>query len=239
VRHRPGFFVVLASVLLAAACSTVSRAPRPGLVAAIDWSGLEPIDVKGIDIAYASPAADFARYTKVMLDPVEVVFDEGWEPLEPGSAFPIAERDLERLRQDISQLTHETFTRYIARGGQYGVVEEPAPGVLRIRMRVVDLHLNAPDFPTVSRSYQYARSAGEMTLVADLIDGETGALVGRVVDRWVDPEDNWLRWMNRMETNAALRKGVESWAEALKRQLEVASIRNRMQGAGEGIRRDR
>ena len=65
--------VALAVVALTASCSTVSRAPRPELVAAIDWSGLEPIDIKGIDIAYASPTADFSGYTKVMLDPVMIL----------------------------------------------------------------------------------------------------------------------------------------------------------------------
>lgn len=233
-------FVVMALAVAAygGGCSTVSRAPRPELVAAIDWSGLEPIDIKGIDIAFASPAANFADYSKVMLDPVEVVFAEDWEPLQVGSPFPVSERDLERLRQDVAALTEDRFKRFVERGGPYEVVDEPGPGVLRIQARLVDVRLNAPDFPTVNRSYQYARSAGEMTLVAELIDGETGALVGRVVDRWIDPEQNELRWMTRLENAMALQKGVESWAEALKRQLEVASIRKRMEGAGEGIRRD-
>jgi hypothetical protein len=100
----------------------------------------------------------------------------------------------------------------------------------------VEVQLNAPDLPTATRTEQFARSAGEWTLVAELVDARSGALVGRLVDRWEDPEEQYLRRMTRVENAQALRRATESWVRAIRRHLEVAGIRNRMEGAGEGLR---
>ena len=38
-------------------CTGLAGGPRPGLVAGADWSGLEPVDIRGIDIRMRSGAA--------------------------------------------------------------------------------------------------------------------------------------------------------------------------------------
>jgi len=38
--------------------------------------GLQKINVKGLDLAYARPGASLAAYKRVKLDPVEVQFDK-------------------------------------------------------------------------------------------------------------------------------------------------------------------
>jgi hypothetical protein len=46
--------------------------------------GLQRVDVKGIDLAYARPGASLAAYKRVRIDPVDVEFDASWDPVAPG-----------------------------------------------------------------------------------------------------------------------------------------------------------
>lgn len=228
--------VVVGAVLALAGCTGMSGMPRPELVTGADWSGLEPVHMKGIDIASVRPGAEFGRYDRVLLEPIEVTFAPEWEPLRPGSSFPVAERDLDKLRQDVAEPLHESFVKTISQGGKYPLSEDPGPGVVRIRLRVADVRLNAPNLESPGRSEQWARSAGEMTLLAELIDAESGTLLARIIDRWIDP-DGPLQRYTRVDNNLAIGRAAEEWADAIRRHLEVASIRDRMHGAGEGLKK--
>lgn len=227
---------VVGAALALAGCTGMSGMPRPELVTGADWSGLEPVHMKDIDIASVRPGAEFGRYDRVLLEPIAVEFAPEWEPLRPGSPFPLSERDLEKLRQDVAEPLHESFVKTIGQGGKYPLVEEPGPGVLRIRLRVADVRLNAPNLESPGRSEQWARSAGEMTLLAELIDAESGALLARIVDRWFDP-DGPLQRYTWVDNNLAIGRAAEEWAQAIRRQLEVAGIKDRMHGAGEGLKK--
>lgn len=222
--------------LVLAGCTGMSGMPRPELVAGADWAGLEPVHMKGMDIASVRPGAEFGRYDRVLLEPIEVGFAPEWEPLRPGSSFPVSERDLEELRQDVAEPLRESFVKAIGQGGKYPLVEEPGPGVVRIRLGVADVRLNAPNLETPGRSEQWAKSAGEMTLVAELIDAESGLLLARIIDRWIDP-DGPLQRYTWVDNNLAIGRAAEEWADAIRRHLEVAGIRDRMHGAGEGLKK--
>ncbi|MBS1200454.1 MAG: hypothetical protein H6R27_1132 [Proteobacteria bacterium] len=228
--------VPAALALVLGGCAGTSGMPRPEVVAGADWSGLEPVHMKGVDIAHVRRGVDFGAYDKVLLEPIEVEFAPDWELLRPASRFPVSERDLEGLRKDVAEPLRDSLVRYIGRGGNYPLVEDPGPGVVRLRLRIVDVRLNAPNLEASSRSEEWARSAGEMTLVAELIDAETGVLLGRVIDRWIDP-DGPLERYTWVENDLAIGRAAEDWAEAIRRHLEVASIRNRMHGAGEGLKK--
>lgn len=219
-----------------AGCTGMGGMPNPVLMAGYDWAGLEAIEMHGMDYAAVDPLADFSRYSRIMVDPVEVSFAKGWEPLKPGSTFVAAEHDVERLKQDLGEVVQEGFERQIREGGRFGLADAPAPGVLRIHARLVDVRLNAPALPAPARTEQFARSAGEWTLVADLVDADSGAVVGRLVDRWTDPEEQYLQRMTQVENTRALWRATDAWAGAVSRHLDVAGIRKRMEGAGEGLR---
>ena len=228
--------VTVSAAAWLAACAGIAGGPNPATVAGYDWAGLETIEMRGIDLAAVDPLVDFGGYSSMIVDPVEVTFAAEWEPTRPASSFDYSERDLQRLKEDVGKVVREGFEDKIGRGDRYPLADAPGPGVLRIRAQLVDVRLNAPDLPTAARTEQYARSAGEWTLVADLVDAESGAVVGRLVDRWVDPEEQYLKRYTRADNTLALWRATRAWALAVRRHLEVAAIRNRMEGTGEGLR---
>lgn len=219
-----------------AGCAGVANMPSPALMAGFDWTGLEPIEMRGMDYAAVDPLADFGGYTGVIVDPVGVSLDRDSAPLRPGSTFEYSEKDLLKLEEWLGEVVHERFVEAIRAGQRYSLGQEPGPGVLRIHARLVDVRLNAPDLPTPSRTEQWARSAGEWTLVAELVDTQSGEVVARLVDRWIDPEEQYMQRMTRVENLRALQRAADAWALAVRRHLDVAGIKNRMEGAGEGLR---
>jgi len=205
-------------------------------VASYDWAGLEPVEMHGMDYAAVDPATNFGGYSKVIVDPVEVSLDREWTPLKRGPYLDYDEEDLRKLEERLGEVVREGFVEQLDAAERYAVVEEPGPGVLRIHARLVEVRLNAPDLNVAGRTEQFARSAGEWTLVADLVDAESGAVVARLVDRWMDPEQQYLQRMTRVENARALQRAVDEWVRIVRRHLDVADIRNRMEGAGEGLR---
>jgi hypothetical protein len=55
--------------------------------------------------------------------------------------------------------------------------------VLRVKIKILNLYVNAPDTMAAGRSRTFTVSAGEMTMFMELYDSETGAVLARVVDR--------------------------------------------------------
>jgi hypothetical protein len=102
------------------------------------------------------------------------------------------------------------------------VVNAPGDDVLRIKAEIRDLYINAPDVPSATITHTYALSAGEMTLVAELRDSATGALIARVIDRKKDPEKTWLELTTRVDNVAAAQQAAAGWARTLRERLDAA-----------------
>ena len=117
-----------------------------------------------------------------MLDPVEVSFDKNWDP-RGSTRSRLDAADPQAIRQGLAKLARDVFKRELEKKGGYPLVEEPGEDVLRVRAQIVDLYINAPDTngPGITRTY--VMNAGEMTLVAELYDSQTNALIGACIDR--------------------------------------------------------
>lgn len=229
--------IICLALILIGGCSAGGAMPREERIRQYDAAGLEPDTLRGVDLAWFRPTTDFSRYQAVIVDPVTVDFLEDWEIKRPGSAFTVTDKEVDKMKADLAGAVYDKFTHDIQQGKKYPLVSEPAAGVLRIKLALVDMRLNAPDFQYPGRLEQYARSAGEWTLVAELIDAESGELVGRLMDHWIDPDEERAKRFTRIENDLALSRAAHVWAEAVRRKLEVSQIRTRMEGAGEGLRR--
>lgn len=203
----------LALVLLAS-CATQS-VPE-------SWDGLERVERRGLDQVFVRPGTDLSQYDKVMLDPVEVSFDRSWDPR--GSRIGLETADPQAIRKGLASLAREVFREELEAAGGYELVEEPGPDVLRVRAQIVDLYINAPDIPRASATRTYVVNAGRMTLVAELYDSQTNALIARVVDRERGREYgiNELQIANAVTNTAEARRVLREWADILRNALDRA-----------------
>ncbi len=170
------------ALLAAVVCGAVLAADAPE-----SWDGLIEVEPKRLDAVFLLPGADFRAYTKVMIDPTEVAFRKDWlSDVNQSSrdlSRRIAEADAEKIlaagRANFDDVFHAAF----AEAG-YPVAEAPGPDVLRISSAVINLSISAPmpDKGT-ARSMTLVADAGEAILVLEVRDSQTGALLGRAIDR--------------------------------------------------------
>ncbi|MCV2367480.1 DUF3313 domain-containing protein [Roseateles oligotrophus] len=189
----------------------------------ISHDGLEQIKSKDADLVYARPGASLAGYTKVMLGPVDVAFSKNWDPKRPGSHFKISSEEREEIRSGVANLVRDEFFKTLQAKDGYQVVDVAGPDVLKLKVSIIELYVNAPDVATAGRSKTYVTSAGEMTLFLEAFDSETGQVLARVVDR---QESNMrggqLTWSNRVMNQSEGELIASGWARKLRKALDKA-----------------
>lgn len=215
-------------VFLAAVAAIATLAVSLPSVSATDsapdtWEGLKKVKRPGLDTVYIREGVTLAKYERVMLDPVEVSFDKSWDPRgKTGSRLDSA--DPTAIRQSLAKLARDVFRRELEKKGGYPLVEEPGDDVLRVRAQIVDLYINAPETNSPGITRTYVVNAGEMTLVAELYDSQTNALIARVTDRQRGLERglNELQIANRVTNTAEADRILSSWAHRLRTALDKA-----------------
>ena len=212
-----------AATLLAmtvALSSALAASGKNELEARMSRDGLEKTKVKNIDLAYARPGTSLVAYKRVKLDPVEVAFSPSWNPTRTGSSLKLSSEEKEAIRTGVAKLVEEEFAKEIQAGGRYQVVSEAGPDVLRVRAGIVNLYINAPDTGP-ARSRTIVRSAGEMTLIAELTDSTSGQVLARVADRQ-EATDTRMQIANGMVNETEARWIAADWAKALRKALDNA-----------------
>ena len=173
------FPTIAVALLIGSAAITAQAANSPE-----SWSGLVEVNARQFDSAFLLPGADFRPYTKVMLDEPQVAFRDNWLNSGSGSRARtrVTEADAERILATVSTNTTDIFAREFERAG-FKVVTAAGPDVLRVRIGVVNLFVNAPDTLSAGRSRSFTTNAGEATLIMELRDSQTKALLASVADR--------------------------------------------------------
>jgi hypothetical protein len=165
------------SVLLAGAPLAEAASPPAS------WDGLTRVSSKKFDYVYLLPGADFRTYTKVMLDPAEVAFQKNWlrDYNSRSASMRMSQSDAQRMLGEVQQGFEEVFRKAYPAGG-YTITDTPGPDVLRVRTAVVNLNVAAPDVMAPGRTRTFSQEAGGASLIIEVRDSTTNALLGRAVD---------------------------------------------------------
>jgi hypothetical protein len=228
--HRRHFWLAgAASTLMIGFGGSAAAAKAPE-----SWDGLVKAKSKRLDLVYLQPGADFRGYTKVMLDTTEVAFEKNWRrdynSTTMGLSQRVSDTELQKVIAEGVTKATDLFAEACTEGG-YPVVTEPGPDVLRLRTGIVNIKVTAPDRPTAGRGYSFAEEAGWATLVVEVRDSQTGALMGRAVDGRV-AGDTTVGWRNRMTNRSDFRQVVKSWAKTSVRGLDELKALSPINEAG-------
>jgi hypothetical protein len=180
--RRHCFSVTAATLVGAMIFSAAQAAENPSP----SWDGLIAVGSTRLDAVYLMPGADFRTYTKVMFDPTEVALKQNWLRDYNNSvgdlSSKISNADVQKAFETIRTKFSDIFAKAYSDAG-YQVVTTPGPDVLRVRTGVMNLSVNAPDTSPARNSRSFSREAGEATLILEARDSESGAVLGRAVDR--------------------------------------------------------
>ena len=210
---------VLAAALLA---GTPLHAAKPPA----SWDGLVQVKSKRLEFVYLQPGADFRGYTKVLLDPAEVAFHKDWQRDYNRTATlsgRVSNADVQEAIRLGVEGARDIFTNSWAKAG-YSLADAPGPDVVRVKIGIVNIRVNAPDRQTPGRSYSFSDEAGQATLFIEARDSMTGSLLGRAVD----PKavgDTPMTWRTGASNRTDFRNQVQDWADASVRGMaELKSL---------------
>lgn len=185
------------------------------------WDGLNRVKSKRLNVVYIQPNADFRGYRKVMIDPTEVAFKKNWardyNRDVRGASGRISDADVEKATQKGAASATNIFADAFTKAG-YPVVTDAGPDVLRVRTMLANIDVAAPDVPQPGRTTSFAGEAGEATLIIEVRDSETGALLGRGIDRKLAGDSTYVR-RNSVTNRADFAHLVRTWADASARGL--------------------
>ena len=178
------------------------------------WDGLVEIEAKRMDAVFVLPGADFRPYKKVMFDPTEVAFNKDWmknvNETTAGVSRDISREDAEKIaatvRSDFGDIFNEAF-----RKAGYEITTTPGPDTLWLRPAVFNLYINAPDTMSAGGTRTYTVEAGEASLLLEVRDSTTQALLGRVVDRRATRSTSGVRVSNQATNVSDFRALFEQW----------------------------
>jgi hypothetical protein len=206
--------VIVATLAGVSGCASKPAIPD------VTEDGLARVDIRGVYAAYRRPGADLNKYRKVMLDPVQVAFDPDWDPKRTGSNLPLSAEDRERIRRELAELFTEVFSKELTKDGGPPLVTSAGSDVLRLSTALADVYVNAPDTNEPGRSRTYVMSAGSATLVAEVRDSESGAIIGRLFDRR-EAGTGMLQWSGSAQNSAEARRMLTRWAQLLRERFDA------------------
>ncbi len=180
-----------------------------------NWDGLVRVKPKRMDAAWVAPGADFRVYSKVMFDPAEVAFRKDWQrdinDETRGVSNDVTDEHVAKIQQaardGLDQVLRETFEK-----AGVSVATAAGPDVLRLSPGIANLYINAPDTMSAGMSRTYTTEAGEATLVLEVRDSTTGALLGRVIDRRETRQSGGVQWATSVSNRADFSQLFKSWA---------------------------
>lgn len=125
-----------------------------------------------IEAAYVATDADFSRYSRLSGAEMGIFFPAG-------STIPAD--DLDRIRS--------TFrTAFLGRLGDYDVVPDPGPDVMRVEASLIDLRsANYADIPSLRREIQDIATPGSLIFLMELKDSMSGRVLARAADSSRNP----------------------------------------------------
>ena len=230
MRIRPWFNVACGVALVANSIVTAAQAGAPDVV--IEREGLVKVNSKVFDDVRVRPGTDFRGYTKVMLDPTQVAFANGWMKEFNPPRVDFTRRTTVEDAEEIAQEARTGFGEILAsafRSAGYEVVAAPAAEVLALSPRVIDMYVNAPESVTTSlRTRVYTTEAGEATLALDVRDSMTGLLLGRIVDRRIAGDRSGFRpsFTSTVSNRFYFERLFDAWAGSCVEGLDALKARS-------------
>jgi len=178
--------------------------------------GLHEVDSRKFDQVFLLPGADFGPYAKVIIDDPEVAFRRNWvrdyNRDVRGLDGRISDSDAEEILASASDGLAEVYAGAFGKAG-YEIVAAGAADVLRIKVSIINLEINAPDVDRPSRSRSYATEAGEATIIVEARDSLSGALLGRAVDSSRIGDTGFMTVRSSVSNRSDFSRAFKRWAE--------------------------
>ena len=213
------FFIL--TILMIAGCSSAPPTIQQGPNAEVSFDGLHLIDNSVFRQAWADPDIDFSRYNKIM--PGGAFFEYRAVRNTSGTrSRRSSDTEFyidEAARENLKNLTSEIFNEELANSTRFTVTDAPGPDVLLIRGGLHDIVSNVPP-DIIGRGDIFLSSVGEITLILEVVDSQSGEVIFRAVERRALGTSGAAMRSSSVTTRAEVRRVLRRWATTLRNGLD-------------------
>lgn len=166
---------------------------------------------------------DWSRFNRIQLEQASVAFRKHWvRDQRNRSGNRPTPKDIERVKADLSEQLNEVFTRELTKNDAFMMTDGDGEDVLRITPKIIDLDVYAPDRMRNHIGYSMTDSQGNMTLVLEIHDSQSGALIASVRQYGEDRRKDWFEWTTSVTNRRAAGFILERWGNDLRDWLVEA-----------------
>ena len=206
-----------------AGCATPAPTVDTSAEAEMTFDGLYPVKNSRADEAWARPDVDLTQFSKIMLQGVGVEYRPGGES---GRSFSTRSRGgpyevTEAQKARFEATMREAFLEELGKSKHFTIVTEPGPDVLLIRGALLDVVSYVPPDPVGARADVYLSKVGEATLVLELRDSITEAILARAIDRRAAENiGGTLQYSTRVFNATEVKRLARTWGSLLRDRLD-------------------
>ena len=196
-----------------------------GADAEMSFDGLYRVKRSRVDAAWVREDLDLSGYDKLMVKGLGIAYRAvDWTGSARTAArrgetdFPITEEN----RAKLAELFREEMLGELAKNDQYTFSSTPGEDVLLLVGGLIDVVSHVPP-EDVGRSKTFLGSVGEATLVLELRDSLTGAILARAIDR--RSASTFVHESSPGTNRQDVKRLASSWGRLLRDRLDdVVSI---------------
>jgi hypothetical protein len=187
--------------------------------------GLTRVPSRAAGGVYRNLDVDFTPYKRVMLEPPTIEFFATWRDTHP----ELSDKEVMRIQGEAVKLFRDEFKRELVDRGPYEFAEAPAPDVILVTPRILNLDIPAPQPDNEIGTRTYTPGPVKMEVVGDLRDATSNALLGRITifEGQTRYGLNELRQASRASNAHEMRLGFAKWSKMVHEALNVAKATRR------------
>jgi len=188
----------------------------------MSFDGMYPVKGGRMDGAWARKDFNLESYSKVVLQGVGVEYRPGgssnrrYNSTGPDGHYELTDEQKEKFQAEMA----DAFREELAKGQNFEIVEKGGPDVLLVRGALLDVVSFVPADP-VGNADIYINRVGEVTLVLELRDSVSNAILLRAVDRRAAEDTaRGFTHSNSVSTKAEVRRLARTWGQILREALD-------------------
>jgi len=218
-------WLALCAAVMVGGCSANGNGRKPPeLDSKLTYDGLAQVKNAKVSSAWMRPGFSLAGYTKIMLQGAGIEYRPVKQVNRAASTsgttqFPLTDEQKERLRTVVG----DAFRAELAQTQKFQLVDQPGPGVLLIWGGLVDVVSYVPP-DSIGRGNIYLNSVGEATLVIEIRDSQSNAVLVRIADRRAAQSSGVALPSNSVTNWSEVQQLARTWATLLRTRLEEATL---------------
>ena len=223
-----GVVVLCFAALSLGACATPAPTIDMSEDAELTFDGLSPILNSRAAKAWARPDLDLTVYTKIKLQSAGIEYRPGGESgrtmssRSRGGPYEMSEDQKARFQSIAAEVALEE----LGKSERFTFVDEVGPDVLIVRVALLDVVSFVPP-QTTGRSEVFLNSVGEATLVLELRDSISDAILARVMDRRAAEDRTGSMTRSNSVTNSTeVKRLIRRWMSTLRERLDELGAHN-------------